>query len=629
MTYYNIRENIGFPDNYQKEIIETAPEKRMIVDAGPGTGKTAVACARVAWLIDNGGVEPVNIWLVSFTRTAVKEIQDRIKDYLNNPDDVYSVRTATLDSHAWKIHSGFDKKAALTGRYEDNIENLKYKINENKEEADFIRNQIKHLIIDEAQDIVKTRSELILSVINHMDKSAGISVFSDDAQAIYGFNRGKYGQILTDSLKENYGDEFSVKHLKTIHRTESPGLKKIYRDTRTQILNNSDKNKFEAVREDIISYSEKIPYKDKYIFSDESCFYLHRKKAGVLRESGFLKIPHRLRMSGLPVCIYPWVGITLHDYTEKKLKRKDFYELWDERINGKNFGTAKSEDAWNILCRLGGESGTRIIMDVLRQYLGASRPPAEVCYPEFGISGPVLSTIHASKGRESREVRLVLNKNYTEDDEDKKSDDEEARVLFVAATRAREKLLYSEMNQIRTLDVKDSQREFCRTNKKNSLQIQIGIAGDINAESVAGTGHFSSPDDIMQNIRTMAEKCTEMTDAYAWRDAECGHFYRIVPCESKGPKMWEFNSSELKSLRRKSIAVFAGSLNNDIFKAKEKIGAESKSIPPNLNYLRIFGLRTIVLPPGSKMSEKLHEPWSESGIIPAPIISGFPTIYFN
>lgn len=175
---------------------------------------------------------------------------------------------------------------------------------------------------------------------------------------------------------------------------------------------------------------------------------------------------------------------------KKKLKRKDFYELWDERINGKNFGTAKSEDAWNIICRLGGESGTRIIMDVLRQYLGASRPPAEVCYPEFGISGPVLSTIHASKGRESREVRLVLNKNYTEDDEDKKSDDEEARVLFVAATRAREKLLYSEMNQIRTLDVKDSQREFCRTNKKNSLQIQIGIAGDINAESVAGNRTF-------------------------------------------------------------------------------------------------------------------------------------------
>ena len=39
---------------------------------GPGTGKTAVACARVAELIDKG-VNPAGIWLISFTRTAIRQ----------------------------------------------------------------------------------------------------------------------------------------------------------------------------------------------------------------------------------------------------------------------------------------------------------------------------------------------------------------------------------------------------------------------------------------------------------------------------------------------------------------------------------------------------------------------------
>ncbi len=43
----------------------------MIVYAGPGMGKTAVACARVSELIDQN-VEAGNIWMLSFTRTAVK-----------------------------------------------------------------------------------------------------------------------------------------------------------------------------------------------------------------------------------------------------------------------------------------------------------------------------------------------------------------------------------------------------------------------------------------------------------------------------------------------------------------------------------------------------------------------------
>ena len=45
-------------DAKQQSVITTAPDARLLVGAGPGTGKTAVACARIAKLIDTDGVEP-------------------------------------------------------------------------------------------------------------------------------------------------------------------------------------------------------------------------------------------------------------------------------------------------------------------------------------------------------------------------------------------------------------------------------------------------------------------------------------------------------------------------------------------------------------------------------------------
>ena len=71
-------------DEEQLSVINDEKSSRQIVEAGPGTGKTAVACARVASLIDVHEVPPSKIWLLSFTRTAVREIRNRIEDYVDD-----------------------------------------------------------------------------------------------------------------------------------------------------------------------------------------------------------------------------------------------------------------------------------------------------------------------------------------------------------------------------------------------------------------------------------------------------------------------------------------------------------------------------------------------------------------
>src|SRR5690606_32473349 len=74
-------------DGEQISIIHAPPDARLLVDAGPGTGKTAVACGRVAHLIDQARLSPSRICIISFTRIAVQEIQARIRRYLRRPDD--------------------------------------------------------------------------------------------------------------------------------------------------------------------------------------------------------------------------------------------------------------------------------------------------------------------------------------------------------------------------------------------------------------------------------------------------------------------------------------------------------------------------------------------------------------
>jgi hypothetical protein len=84
----------------QQEVIEAPVRGRLLVDAGPGTGKTATACARIAWLIANGGVDASEIWLFSFTRTAVHELRNRISSYLVDPGAVASLKIATVEHHS-------------------------------------------------------------------------------------------------------------------------------------------------------------------------------------------------------------------------------------------------------------------------------------------------------------------------------------------------------------------------------------------------------------------------------------------------------------------------------------------------------------------------------------------------
>lgn len=609
-------------DGAQLKVIESPMSKRIQVDAGPGTGKTAVACARVAWLIDNCGVNAGNIWIISFTQTAVQEIRNRIKFFLKDTGNAYAVNVATLDSHAWKIHSGFDRGAELLGTYGDNIEKLTNMIRKDRggEISEYLKT-VQHLTVDEAQDIVGIRSDLVLEIIGKLSDNCGVTVFSDEAQAIYGFSldedirtSGERQRTLYEKIRDTYGNDFCNFSLEKVFRTQSTTLKKLFTTTRQKVMKPAEnpREKLLKTRQEIIGLadSKNLKIDDENSTYPNDCFILYRKRAEVLLRTSFMgEKPHRIRMSGLPLSIYPWIGACLSEHTKEIVTKKEFMDYWNEKVANTPFEKdIDQENAWYKLVRLAGKSEKVVDMNLLRRRLGQQKPPAEFCKTEIGTEGPIIGTIHASKGRESNEVYLMMptepedNGDYNDTDYE-----EETRVIFVGATRARKWLgVGAGYRRHFSSRLKSSGRVFANQGKGTAM-VEIGRERDITASGMASRGYYEDANTVRKNQERMYYMAGKITKATAIMDRENGFIYRVIP---------ENDEEDIVVLSKKA-------LKGDLFEIGERIGGGKRRTPGTLKHLRIYGVRTIVLPPDSSERHELHEPWARSCIMLAPIVLGY------
>lgn len=591
-------------DPAQEAVIHADAEARVAVAAGPGTGKTWVACRRVAELV-GGGVPASRIWMVSFTRTAVLEIRQRIAATLDDPADAASVRIATLDSHAWSLQSGFASDAALTGSFDEGISRSIETLVSDPDAADYIA-RLRHLVVDEGQDIVGVRQELILAMIASTSERCGVTVFMDQAQAIYDFTeetrgKGPPGPTLAARLREA---GFAEAALSQVHRTDCPKLRTIFTAVRGDVLDTTmrPEKRAERVRNEIVrlAHADAGEARDFDInMAREDSLVLFRRRAEVLERSSWAgEVPHRLRMSGLPQRIRPWLAALFWDWCEPRVSRTQFEARWHERISGHAaIGAPQPDAAWALVVEVAGESADSIEISRLRDRLGRSAAPLIFCSPEFGDSGPVLGTIHASKGREADEVHLFLPPVDPDDEEP----DQETRVVFVGATRARSRLLVGRSGRNYASST-SSGRIWRRGRKKGSARVEIGRAGDLDAEGLAGVRAFASSDDVLTAQQRWLEQ-PPRTGLAAFSNADLDWDYEIR--DSDGTRLCLLDSQ----------------VKGDLWDIAKFIKAPH---PPGiLPHLRSFGLASIVLRPDDPRLPGLHEPWRSSGFIFAPMLTGF------
>ena len=201
-------------DLEQLEVILDDPTSWQLVVAGPGAGKSAVACQRVASLVDDG-IVPSRILLVSFTRTAVTELRDRIVSYAMAGESARSVRISTIDSHAWNLRAGFEDepipKSLGDDTYDLSISRAVDIFRSQQPDLLDFMSQVEHLIVDEAQDVMGVRADLVIEMLRSLSDDCGVTILADPAQAIYGF---------TSDDKDGDGGDSLLRRLKT----ESPRI---------------------------------------------------------------------------------------------------------------------------------------------------------------------------------------------------------------------------------------------------------------------------------------------------------------------------------------------------------------------------------------------------------------------
>ena len=209
---------------------------------------------------------------------------------------------------------------------------------------------------------------------------------------------------------------------------------------------------------------------------------LFRRRADVLRISGQLcdrGTRHRLRIGGLPRAGLPWISVLVNQLRTRdvwpRATRDAAGRAWSESCAGRYVAREWTFDgAWELLREIG-RDGSAVDLRVVVDRLATAQVPDEALIRELGPGGPVVGTVHASKGREADAVVVCVQERRADNSLVEQAA-EEARVLYVAATRARDRL-----------DIRKSPSLTCGYadgrawhSIPSGIQVEVGRDGDLD-----------------------------------------------------------------------------------------------------------------------------------------------------
>lgn len=109
--------------NPQQKAAVEATEKQVLVQAGPGSGKTRVIVERIAHLLENCKVSPYEIAAVTFTRLAAQEMRSRLEERVGHQANKITIGTfhaiALKQLHRFGELIGFNTNATVYGEFEE------------------------------------------------------------------------------------------------------------------------------------------------------------------------------------------------------------------------------------------------------------------------------------------------------------------------------------------------------------------------------------------------------------------------------------------------------------------------------------------------------------------------------
>jgi len=609
----------------QASVVDAPARARIFVEAGPGTGKTAVACARVAKLLDEDGLNPDSILMISFTRTAVAEMKNRLRQF-SQGSGASAVNVLTLDQAAFSFGVGIGTRFdELMGSFEGNIDRALTTLEANNPLLNEFIREIGHLIIDEAQDLTCHRSQLVRRLLSLLPSDAGVTIFADPEQAIYGFtsdfddDRSTSEHFLSAFDPAAHGYDLRV--LTKNHRTKNEAVATLFAEAREAVRQGQPSLMLAVARKSgqhVGKAVDRLPIQHGDLL-------LYRTRASALHHSQFCPRLFRLRLPGYPPAFFPWIGLTLSAWEDQTVSKNDFADLWEERVPEAFHDGFDQASAWELLLRFSKHQKDRSKVDLLRlrDLLSRPRPRVEYCYMDYGGSGPIFSTIHASKGREADRVMLMLN---DASGNKCRNPAEEARVCYVGMTRVGAEFMHGNAPHLWGAGKLDSsgQRTVHITKGDWRPKFQVGLQDDFDDRAmVSSDGRFGLDD--------MSASQYQDDLVVLWKKA-----LNENACPDISAKLVKLQGNDYRYLFTNAESPVAWSgprLSRDLWTACKKMKECQKcggmKPPDELEHLHMIGLRTCVAANDPVVTSTLQEPHATSGFWVAPMIVGFPSIFLK
>ncbi|CAM3785406.1 UvrD-helicase domain-containing protein [Smaragdicoccus niigatensis] len=171
-------------DASQQRVLEGPASRRLIVEAGPGSGKTTTSIAMIEWIAEASSAGDESILFVVFSRAAASAAMRAFESGGGFEDA--NVVVTTLDSLAGQlIEQQYDEGRAP--RFDQIVRSAAAML---RAQYDGSLDDVSHLIVDEAQDLSADHRNLLCAIIERLPNQAGVTVFGDPLQSIYEFLDG-------------------------------------------------------------------------------------------------------------------------------------------------------------------------------------------------------------------------------------------------------------------------------------------------------------------------------------------------------------------------------------------------------------------------------------------------------
>ncbi|MDY6391116.1 MAG: RecQ family ATP-dependent DNA helicase [Fibrobacter sp.] len=452
-----LKHKIENVNDEQRKVIRSR-KKHILVGAGPGSGKTHLLVHKVASLLWIEEAKPDSILCLTYTRAACRELKKRLFD-LAGPLAA-KVTITTFHSLAFSILGVQGNKKLLENA--DEVVTKAAELLESGEDVGVGAPSV--ILVDEFQDLSAGEYRLLHALYDLGEKEPRVIVVGDDDQSIFAF-RGSSSEYF-----QKFADEFPNTekfYLTTNYRSVAGVVRanaKLLNLMTDRVKQGSQQHAIKQNGAELAFYEE--PNKATAAFAaaeilakkfsenpEESyCILTHDNAEAFLAAAKLeeCQIPYRLlkgrdkdkcpigktrEVLGFCKVIQEDPRVGKHPWSAKEFKElAEAYKAAHSAESSFELLNALIDDFLEAETACGDDE---ITLGDFNQYLG------EVSYSDFATKnmGAVsIGTMHSAKGLEWDNVILALGSWALKDTDEKKAQ-ENYRLLYVAATRAKRCLI--------------------------------------------------------------------------------------------------------------------------------------------------------------------------------------------